>query len=87
MAYVGPNAPILGNVFSDFWQYEKVYHLIDKLSNVGTFFIIDVVQGIVLGFALYRFCQINMYETHLYLTWQYGAMICLQISGGICTVR
>ena len=87
MAYFGPNATILGNVFNDYWQFEKVHSLTDKLSNVLTFFVIDVVQGILLQFALYHYCKLNLYEVYIDLLRQYGVLICLRLSNCICLVH
>ena len=87
IAYFGPNATLLGNVFNDFWQFEKVHSLIDKLTNVSTFFFIDVVQGILLQLTLYHFCNLNLYEVYIQLLRQYGVLICLKICGYISLVR
>ena len=87
MAYFGPNSRILGNVGSGLWTFEKVHSLNDKLSNVGVFFAIDVVQGIILGLVLYHTCQLYLYETYLHLTRQYGTLICLTISLKLIVVR
>ena len=87
LAYYGPNATLLGGVYTDLWQHEKVHSLGDKLSNVGTFFLIDVVQLIICGYTMYRFCELNMYETYMWLSYRYGPLICLTLSVCIYLVR
>ena len=87
VAYFGPNATILGNVYNDWWQFEKVDSLTEKLTNVSISFVIDVVQGIILGFTLYKFCQMNLYEVYLSLFRDYGPLICLFTSCHISLVR
>ena len=87
ISYVGPNANILGNVFTDLWQFKKVHNLSEKLTNIFIFFTIDVVQALILGLTLYYFCKVNLYDAYLYISRQYGTLICLQISASLCVVR
>ena len=87
ISYVGPNANILGNVFTDLWQFEKVHSLSEKLNNILIFFTIDVVQALMLGLTLYYFCKVKLYDAYLYISRQYGTLICLQISASLCVVR
>jgi len=87
LAYFGPNATILGHVYTDMWAYEKVDDPVDKLTNVMTFVFIDVVQVMILGLTLYHFCKLNVYEECVCLLGRYGPLICLNISSTICTVR
>ena len=87
IAYFGPNATVLGNVYNGWWQFEIVHSWIDKLTNVFIFFCIDVVQGILLGFTLYHFCRLNVYEVYLFRLRQYGPLICLRLCEHMCLVR
>ena len=81
VAYYGPNASIIGNVKNDYWQYKKVENIFEKLSNNGIFFFIDAMRGMLLGLILKRFCNLNMYVTHLDNIRSYGILMITNMTG------
>ena len=81
VAYYGPNASIIGNVKNDYWQYKKVENIFEKLSNNGIFFFIDAMRGMLFGLILKRFCNLNMYETHLDNIRSYGILMITNMTG------
>ena len=71
------NYKILGNVKNDYWQYEKVDDLAEKLKNIAIFFSLDLVLGAATGIVLWRSCQLNIYKAHCKNILQYGTLIFL----------
>lgn len=87
IAYYGPNATILGGVFTDMFHFEKVFNVTDKLINNEFLLGIDVVLVIVLGVVLYRYCIVNCYKELLSLLSNHGPFICLRVGSTILIVR
>ena len=87
MAYHGPNATILGGVFTNAFHFQKVYNVADKLTNNGFLLGIDVVLVIVLGVTLYRYCNVNCYREFLNLLSNNGTYICVAVAANVSLVR
>ena len=87
MAYYGPNAEVLGNVRNDYWQFEKVENVFEKLSAAGLFFCIDAVRGIIFALILWYASGLNMFETYCYIAHRYGFVLFLYISGALVVVN
>ena len=83
IAFYGPNAEILGNIKNDYWQFEKVDNLVDKLSNVGIFFCVDSFRGILSAFIIWYFSGLNVYKPYCYLMLHYGFLILYYISAAL----
>ena len=75
VAYYGPNADILGNVRNDYWQFEKVENLQEKLTNIGIFFVIDFCRWMLFGVILWHFCKLNMLMVFGQLVRRFGFLI------------
>jgi len=75
VAFYGPNYEILGNIGNDYWQFEKVDNLIQKLSNISIFFIIDALRGILFGLVLWYFCKLDMLAAYGCNIQRYGPLI------------
>ena len=87
MAYYGPNAKVLGNVKNDYWQFEKVENVFDKLSSAGLFFCIDALRATIFALILWFFSDFNMLETYCYIAHRYGFVMFLYISGALVVVN
>ena len=83
IAYYGPNAKILGNIQNDYWQFEKVENLFDKLSTVGIFFTIDALRAIISALALWYFCKINVCKTYCHIMYHYGILLLFYIMAAL----
>ena len=59
IAYYGPNAELLGNIRSDYWQYTPIEDIGNVVSAVLSMFAIDMCSAIIAGIALYKICYIN----------------------------
>ena len=75
VAYYGPNAEVLGNVKKDYWQYDKVDNLMQKLNNIVIAIFIDALRGLIFQLVLWRFCRLNMYRTYGYIVQRYGIVV------------
>ena len=87
IAYYGPNANILGNVQNDYWQYEKVENVFEKLTFNAIFFIIDSLRASLFLIVLWRYCNLNMFKTHCDNISQYGMLILLYMTQFMNLVR
>ena len=86
LAYFGPNSEVLGNVRNDYWQYEKVENLPEKLANVTTFAVIITARGLVFCSGLWIVCKINMLRIYCYVVFHYGIFILLYITATLNAV-
>ena len=59
IAYYGPNAELLGNIRSDYWQYTPIEDIGNVVSAVLSMFTIDLCSAIIAGIALYKICLIH----------------------------
>ena len=82
-AYYGPNAEIMGNVKNDYWEFEKVDDLRQKLNTIVTLLVIDAIRGLIFGLVLWNSCRLNLYRAFCYIVKNYGAYILLRSSYSI----
>ena len=87
IAYFGPNADIIGNVQNDYWQFEKVENVFEKLSFNAMFFIIDSFRVAAFCFVLWRYCKLNMLKIHCNNISFYGMLILLYMTQFLNLVR
>lgn len=80
IAYYGPNANILGNIQNDYWQYEKIHNIYEKLFRILTLFFIDATRGVILSLVLWLFCGINAYKRYCYVLDHYGILVFLYVT-------
>ena len=86
IAYYGPNAEILGNVKNDYWQYQKVESVFDKLTNNAIFIVVDAIRGAIIGLLLKRFCKLNFLRTYCEIISSYGILVLVYVSGALAVV-
>ena len=79
IAYYGPNAEIFGNVKNDYWQYEKVEDLSEKMNILAIFILIDAIRGGIFAISLWITCKLNMFEAYCTIVIKYGIMILVQL--------
>ena len=64
MAFYGPNAELLGNIKLTIWQYERpILDIQHYILNVGLLLAVDVLSFVVNGIALWKLCNINVFES------------------------
>ena len=86
IAFYGPNAEILGNVKNDYWQYQKVEIVFDKLTNNAIFILVDAIRGAIIGLLLKRFCELNFLRTYCEIISSYGILVLVYVSGALAVV-
>ena len=64
LAYYGPNADVLGNVWCAIWQYKKIEDFRAFIMPVAEMALIDSVSVIFAVILLWRFCQINVWKEY-----------------------
>jgi hypothetical protein len=82
VAFYGPNYGVLGNIGNEYWQFEKVDSLFQKLSNISIFFIIDALRGILFGLVLWYFCKLNLLDAYGCIIQRYGPLVLFY--GSLC---
>ena len=60
IAYIGPNATLLGGVLCDMWHYSAVTDLGLFLENVGLFLIADFVSVTTTVICMWYFARVNV---------------------------
>ena len=86
IAYYGPNAEILGNVRNDYWQYQRINNVFEKLTNNAIFILVDAIRGTSFGLLLWRFCKLNMLKVYCDIISTYGILILVYVSGALAVV-
>ena len=79
LAYYGPNSEVIGNVRNDYWQYEKVENLPEKLENISSFAIIVAARGFIFSCGLWITCRVNILKAYVEVIFHYGTFILLYI--------
>ena len=87
IAYFGPNATVLGNIGNDYWHYEKVSNIYQKLSKIATFFAVDLVRGIVFSLVMWFRCGINTCRVCGNIVYHCGTLLMSYIAGFLTMVR
>jgi hypothetical protein len=85
-AYYGPNAEIIGNIKNDYWQYQRVDDVFEKLTNNSIFILVDSVRGMMFGLILWWFCKLNLLKTYCTIIYEYGLLLLVYISGTLAVV-
>ena len=81
VGYYGPNAKILGNIQNEYWQYEKIDDIYEKLFQIFLLFLIDATRCVVLSLILWFICGVNVYKRYCYVLDHYGILIFLYVTG------
>ena len=71
VAYWGPNAWIIGNIYNQSWHFERVEDFSQPVKIMAILFAIDIIS-IVLWYILLRvFCRISFYNAFMYIQQQF----------------
>ena len=62
VAYFGPNSEILGNIRSDYWQYQAIENPGKVLSTIFQMFCFDSTSAIIGGILLWNFSDVNLWK-------------------------
>ena len=80
VAYVGPNAEVLGNVKNGYWQYKAVDDPISPLQNLLLLVSVDSVMLVGISIILYCFYNVNLFYVYIFILKEYGPTFCIHIS-------
>ena len=80
IAYYGPNAGILGNIQSGYWQYNAVDDVTKVLFPVFLMFSLDLVSAVIGGFLLWKFSTIKLLDEFCKIMKTYWPLITLRIA-------
>ena len=86
MAYFGPNSEILGNVRSNYWNYQAVEDYGAYVGNVLMVFFVDAIAMVFSSTLLWKTCKINLYRVYSALHEEFGTMFLVNIARWILTV-
>ena len=86
IAYIGPNATILGNIRNSYWHYEAMTSLEPFLSEEFQMVAIDLGVGVISGLILWKYCSINIVRQFCNLLKAYWAMICIMMASQLSFV-
>ena len=63
MAYLSPNAGIIGGIKLDLWHYPAISDFEGFIQNLGLLFAIDLLSFIVNAGLLWKYCKINLMKS------------------------
>ena len=79
MAYYGPNAELLGNVKSDYWQYEAVQDVSWTFLVMLGLFSMDIVCLTFNSSILWIFCRVNLFVEFCSLMQKYWYILAVKL--------
>ena len=60
MAYLSPNAEIIGGIKLNLWHYPAISDFEGFLLNLTLLFAIDLMSFVINAFLLWKFCNLNI---------------------------
>ena len=86
IAYVGPNAMVLGNIRNSYWTYEAMTALEPFLNEEFQMVVIDLGAGVISALFLWKFCKINIIQQCCNILKVYWAMISIHLAVNLAVV-
>ena len=80
VAYVGPNAEILGNIKNGYWQYKAVDDLMGPIQNLLFLACVDSVLLVGIAIILYYCCNVNLFYVYIFILKEYGPTLSIHIA-------
>ena len=80
VAYVGPNAEILGNVKNGYWQYKAVDDPMGPIQNLLFLACVDSVMLAGISIILYCYCNVNLFYVYIFILKEYGQTLSIHIA-------
>ena len=62
MAYLSPNAEIIGGIKLNLWHYPAITDFGGLIQNLSLLFAIDLLSFIINGLILWKFCGANLFK-------------------------
>ena len=87
VCYFGPNAKLIGNIGSDYWQYEPIHDLNHTIEFVLIFFFVDLASLLMSTTILWTFCRINLYRVYSAIQKEFGWIFTIQLTSRLIAVR
>ena len=80
MAYYGPNAELLGNVKSEYWQYEAVEDVSGTFLVMLCLFIMGIVCLALSSSILWIFSRVNLFEEFCSVMQKYWYILAMKLA-------
>ena len=87
VCYFGPNAKLIGNIGSNYWQYEPIHDLNHTVEFVLIFFFADLGSLLVSTILLWAFCRINLYRVYSTIQKEFGWIFTIELAVRLIAVR
>lgn len=75
LAYMGPNASVLGNIGNSYWHYEAEDNVIDAVTNLFLFLSLDALTILFTMVFFKCVADVNFIKMYGYLQKEYGMMM------------
>ena len=80
LASSGDNAPVLGNIGNSYWHYQAPDNVVDAVTNLFLFLILDVVTILFSMIFFKCWANFNFVKMYSYLQKEYGMMMSISQS-------
>ena len=67
VAYIGPNAWIIGNIYNESWHFGRVEDFSEPVKIMALLFALDIITIALLYILLKIFCKISYYKAFMYI--------------------
>ena len=71
VAYWGPNAWIIGNIYNQSWHFGRVEDFSQPVKIMAILFAIDIISIVLWYILLKVFCRISFYNAFMYIQQQF----------------
>ena len=85
-AYFGPNADIIGNIGSEYWQYSSIEDIDHTIRFVLMFFFVDLISLLLSGIVLWRCSNIYLHQAFFAIQEEFGVAFTIQIGVALSMV-
>ena len=84
MAHYGPNAELIGNVGSDYWQYRAVDNPKQTFLMMSVLFAMDMICLTLNSTIIWVFTKINIFKEFGKVLEKYWFIMALKLANNIC---
>ena len=67
VAYIGPNAWIIGNIYNESWHFGRVEDFSEPVKIMALLFGLDIITIALMYILLKIFCKISYYKAFMYI--------------------
>ena len=80
VAFYGPNSKIFGNIGNNYWHFQRVQDVFEKLKKIAIFSLIDALRCMIISMSLWKFAKLNLYTAYCHIVHNYGILILVQVT-------